>query len=293
MAPKGNVFTVATFNLLDELARIEVAAAASSILFRQNEARHQQLLIKLNEESEDADRQANDSPHVRFRTVLPVVDVFVKAGFNKLSHRATSIADEKYFHLIREIYCRSNAQSICMVYEVFERFIKSFAALLFFQERKTVELARKKWFHRNHPELVKAKGKNTAEYFQAYVDLVSNRNCDDLLDELADLLPDFKKTCAPGNFPDLFAIYRAVSKIRHLTVHCNGRFTEKDFKKLGEWDLGFLKSITTANVLDGKGTLLPFYESTLPPFEGIGGMAWCMYRLASEKYGMVIQYPRA
>ena len=180
-----------------------------------------------------------------------------------------------------------------MVYEVFERFVKSFAARLFFQERKTVELARKKWFHNNHSKLVKTKGKNTAEYFQAYVELVTNRNCDDLLDELDDLMPDFKKKCAPGNCPELFAIYRAVSMIRHRTVHCNGRFTAKSVKKLGAWDLGFLKSITSASVLDGQETLLPYYESTLPLFEGIGGMAWCMYRLASEKHGMEIQNPHA
>lgn len=188
--------------------------------------------------------------------------------------------------LITELDNRFQAQCIGLAYEAFELFLKEFSAARFFQMRGNWTLASVKNFHKSKPAFAKSAARNTDAYFAAYVDYLANYNCDDLLKELRSMLPGAIIAGETNWFSDVFAHYRLVSTIRHLTVHRRGEVGPQSLRKLGAWEKGVTGQITHPSAITGRPTLLPTVTLTAHLIEGLTALAHVLYREASRELKM-------
>jgi hypothetical protein len=283
MAQKANVFDTVLRKLFDALADIELLCHATHMQIENAASLANQALERGRAESARSGRQANT--FIGISTALSIPDLFEPSP-RRRSYQPQSRHDEEMLKLIRELDNRLQAQCIGFAYEAFEVFLKELCADLFFCMRKAWPPASAKAFHKSNPKYGKAAAKNTPEYFSAYVDYRANYNSDELLKELRDMLPDVVSTGEKNWFGDVFAHYRLVSVIRHLTVHRGGEVGHHSFRKLGVWDKQVATDVTQRSAITGRSTLLPTVTLTAHLIEGLTALAHILYRAASKELGM-------
>jgi hypothetical protein len=285
MALKKNVFDDATIEFLDALADLEFIARASDLQLRQLVRKGRLSLEEYRQEIIKEGNLQNNIMGISSRLLIP--NLFgTKYGRVAFGHESKH--DDELFKLLDEINFRSQAQSLCVTYETFERFLKRFGCLLFFQNRNTWKLVQIRKFHQNQTEMAKAESKGTKKYFHEYVAFVAKNNCEDLLREIGKALPSFD-TLAKNNWHgDFYSDFRILSCIRHTTVHCNGEVGEHTRQKLQHMEREFVESITIKSVVTSRDTILPPVGAAERLLNGISALVYSLYRIASNEFNMAL-----
>jgi hypothetical protein len=283
MAKKPNLFDAPTFTFFDTVADIEFLTWATDIELRTAGSRRQEILDEHRNELAKEGKPTTGVIGISSRLLIP--NLF-RPKHERVSFGNEKWQDEHLITMIEELNHRAQAQCLCMVYEAFEKFLKAFAPILFYQLRATLKLAQKDQFHQKHKSMAKAAVRNTPQYFEAYTAHACSYNCDELIKEIAELLPEFDSKAKNNWLGDLYAFYRAISCLRHTTVHSNGQVSARSTKKLQKDDGEWIKQITRRSVITGEDTLLPSVRASEHFLNGIMAFVYTLYRLTSKRFNM-------
>jgi hypothetical protein len=286
MALKANVFDSPTRDFLDTLTDLEFLGRAVEMQLRNAESIGQSV-IKERRRNHTGDLRI-DETGIGIRSRLLIPDIFEKdPTFARVTYGGESKHDEEFLAMIREINYRSQAQTLCMVYEALEKFVKRIGSLLFYQKRTEWTLERRADFHEKKRDWAKQGSRNTAEYFEAYVSFVANNNCDPLLSEILGHYPRLQTAMSANKAFDLTEVLRILSCIRHSTVHSNGEVSDRTTRKLQKADRAFIKSITMKSTITSRETILPPVGAAAIIFDGISALGLALYRVISDDCKML------
>jgi hypothetical protein len=232
-------------------------------------------------------KAASNIMGISSRLLIP--DLFRTTPFRRVAYGDESKHDDELVAIIMEINGRSQAQCLCMIYEALERFLKAFTPPLFYKTRKSWKLLHQKKFNTAKKDMAKVENRNTPQYFAKYVSYIARNNCDDLVKELARLLPTFKQIASSNWYSNLCSDYRLLALIRHTTVHCNGeigKLRNGEIGKLRKIEREALKSMTRVSNVTGKDTILPLFTDAERFFNAISAFALLIYQIASVECKM-------
>ena len=274
------------FSLLDKLRDLDILSNSA-------EMQLMNALARMEEAFEEGKRKKPASGDARSGSIgivsnLAILNLFGAKG-SRCTYGKRSAEDKRMLALAVELNERAQAQCLCMVHEEFERFLKEFASALFFamRDQEALKLKDRQQFDKKHPELRNIR--NTGDYFRVYVKSIASRDCDELLRELAANVSRFEQMCERNwRGIDLLEFYRALEFIRHRTVHCGGEVTLQALKKCSAWARGFITRFTGTGVLSGRQTILPSAADVGVFLESIAGVAYVLYRTASEQLKMKV-----
>jgi hypothetical protein len=283
MAKKRNDLDELLFVFLDDLRDLELMGWTVEIQngHLRNEA---QNAIENREVAEPLKKA------IGLKSCLSITNLVGGEG-SRYAYGKKGIHDQRMVDLIAEIGARQQAQCVCMVYESFEKYVKSISPTIFYQLRNDYELKDSDGLHRSLDKWSRVEHKNTPDYFHAYVDHIARQNVSALTKELREMLPKFAETCDDNWFGDLDAIRRLVDCIRHTTVHSLGRPSEAGKKYLQNWERESFDQITKPSALSGEDTVLPTQRVMTMVFEGISALGYSLYRCASDRCDMELWTP--
>jgi hypothetical protein len=248
MASRKNDFDPATIRLLDAITDLEFISRASDFQLRKAIRSVEKSLGEYRQERAAEGKTVTRIMGMSSRLLIPDLS---SPTIKRVAYGDESKHDEELIELINEINYRLQAQCLCVLYEAFERFLKEFAAPLFYQRRGS-KLRQAKQYHSKEKEMAKAEKRNTPEYFSGYVKFVGSSNCRELINEVVSMLPDFAALVSSNWHGDLLSDYRLLSCIRHATVHNDGEPDERSCGSLQSHELRSLNSIILKSVVTSQ-----------------------------------------
>jgi hypothetical protein len=284
MAKRSNSFREHLDELLNVISALNLEAQVASKQLEQVAERKASALSETDVEYPGRTRVVSSS------AVLLGIDPFSDDP-QFVSYTMSGVQDESWVNLVTETAGRIRAQCFATSYEAMERFMKKAAAIYFFVKRNETQHRRndfRSYLHKSGKKV----GMGTPQYYEAYVEWMTKRNCNELLCELRKRIPavDERSSRYAGGSSDLLRLWTFCGACRHAIVHHHGVVQPKELKKLHPDIRKWVKGSVQPEVFTKIDTFLPSVDQTKDMLRAIADLGYLLYRTLSHSCDMEIDF---